>query len=214
KKKQMQPTPLILRYGKGGFNTLHQDLYGDVYFPIQAVMLLSEQGRDFTGGEFVLTQQNPRAQSQAIVLNPGKGDLILFTTNFRPARGRHGYHRVHVKHDVSEVHWGERFTLGIIFHDALTWQRYSRIGCWTTKRCDDFCHQRKFPLPEMRACGYSEHCNARQGSECIARVVFSLQTLSQQLQMAFARADTACGGNTNDGRMKLFEDTFDTSRNL
>ena len=120
KKQQMQPTPLILRYGAGGFNTLHQDLYGEVYFPIQAVMLLSEHGCDFTGGEFVLTQQNPRAQSQAIVLNPDKGDLVLFTTNFRPVKGRHGYHRVHVKHGVSEVHSGERFTLGIIFHDALT----------------------------------------------------------------------------------------------
>ncbi len=119
-KGQMHPTPLILKYGAGGYNTLHQDLYGDVYFPIQAVAILTEPGRDFTGGEFVLTQQNPRAQSKAIVLNPEKGDLVIFTTSFRPAKGRNGYHRVYVKHGVSEVHKGERYTLGIIFHDALT----------------------------------------------------------------------------------------------
>ncbi len=114
-KGQLQPTPLILRYGAGGYNTLHQDLYGDIYFPIQGVVLLSEPGVDFSGGEFVMTQQNPRAQSRAMVLNPRKGDLVLFTTNFRPAKGSHGFHRVHVKHGVSEVHKGERFTLGKIF---------------------------------------------------------------------------------------------------
>ena len=120
RKGQLQPTPLILRYGAGGYNTLHQDLYGDVYFPIQGVVLLTEPDADFTGGEFVMTQQNPRAQSRAMVLTPHKGDLILFTTSFRPVKGSHGFHRVHVKHGVSEVHTGDRLTLGIIFHDALT----------------------------------------------------------------------------------------------
>jgi hypothetical protein len=117
---QLQPTPLILKYGKGGFNTLHQDLYGEVYFPIQAVMFLNQPDQDFTGGEFVLTQQTPRAQSKAIVLKPNRGDLVIFTTNFRPIKGTKGYYRVNMKHGVSEVHSGERHTLGIIFHDALT----------------------------------------------------------------------------------------------
>ncbi len=115
---QLKPTPLILKYGKGGFNTLHQDLYGDVYFPLQCVVMLSEPGEDFTGGEFVLTQQIPRAQSKAIVLTPGKGDMIIFTTNFRPEKGSKGFFRVTMKHGVSEVHSGERYALGVIFHDA------------------------------------------------------------------------------------------------
>lgn len=117
---QNKPTVLILKYGKGGHNTLHQDLYGDIFFPIQAVLFLNESGRDFTGGEFVLTQQTPRAQSKAIVLNPKQGDMLLFTTNFKPLRGNKGYYRVNMKHGVSEVHDGERHTLGIIFHDALS----------------------------------------------------------------------------------------------
>jgi len=117
--KQYKATPLILKYGQGGHNTLHQDLYGSVYFPMQAVICLSAPGKDFSGGEFVLAQQIPRAQSKAIVLNPGKGDMIIFTTSFRPAHGTKGYYRVHMKHGVSEVHEGERYTLGIIFHDAL-----------------------------------------------------------------------------------------------
>ncbi|AXB56425.1 2OG-Fe(II) oxygenase [Flavobacterium fluviale] len=116
---QLKATVLILKYGKCGFNTLHQDLYGDVYFPIQIVLFLSEPDEDFTGGEFVLTQQTPRAQSKAIVLKPKKRDILVFTTNFRPVIGTKGYHRVNMKHGVSEVHSGERFTLGIIFHDAL-----------------------------------------------------------------------------------------------
>lgn len=119
-KGQLKPTPLLLKYGAGGFNTLHQDLYGEVYFPFQAVILLSDPETDFSGGEFVLTQQNPRAQSRAIVLTPGRGDMIIFTTNFRPVSGRRGYYRVGVKHGVSEVKKGRRFTLGIIFHDALS----------------------------------------------------------------------------------------------
>lgn len=115
---QPKATPLILRYQRGGFNTLHQDLYGDVYFPLQMVFLLSQAGEDFTGGEFVLTQQVPRAQSKAIVLQPGKGDLLIFTTQFKPEKGANGYYRVTMKHGVSEVRSGERYALGVIFHDA------------------------------------------------------------------------------------------------
>jgi len=117
--KQDKPTVLILKYGEGGFNTLHQDLYGEIYFPMQLVIFLNEPGSDFTGGEFVLTEQIPRAQSRAIVLQPQRGDMLLFTTNFRPAKGKNGYYRVNMKHGVSEVHQGNRHTLGIIFHDAL-----------------------------------------------------------------------------------------------
>ncbi|RIV68288.1 2OG-Fe(II) oxygenase [Flagellimonas aequoris] len=117
---QTKPTPLILKYGEGGFNTLHRDLYGEVYFPMQAVLFLSEPTVDYAGGEFVLTQQTPRAQSKAIVLQPKKGDVLLFTTNFRPVQGKNGYYRVSMKHGVSELHWGERYTLGIIFHDAIS----------------------------------------------------------------------------------------------
>jgi len=117
---QIKPTALILKYGKGGFNTLHQDLYGDVYFPMQLVMFLSEPDKDYTGGEFVLTEQIPRAQSKAIVLKPRKGDVLIFTTNFRPVKGTKGYYRVNMKHGVSQLHSGERYTLGVIFHDALS----------------------------------------------------------------------------------------------
>jgi hypothetical protein len=116
---QTKPTILILKYGKGGYNTLHQDLYGEIYFPIQLVLFLNEPGEDYTGGEFVLTEQVPRAQSKAIVLKPGKGDMLLFTTNFRPVKGTKGYYRVNMKHGVSQLHSGQRHTLGIIFHDAL-----------------------------------------------------------------------------------------------
>lgn len=118
KQGQIHPTVLILQYGEGGHNTLHQDLYGDLFFPIQLVLFLNEPGEDYTGGEFVLTQQIPRAQSKAIVLSPRKGDFLLFTTNFRPVKGSKGYYRVNMKHGVSEVHSGRRHTLGIIFHDA------------------------------------------------------------------------------------------------
>jgi hypothetical protein len=117
---QLKPTPLILKYGKDGYNTLHQDLYGDLYFPIQLVLFLNEPDEDFKGGEFVLIEQTPRAQSKAIVLNPKKGDLLAFTTNFRPVKGRNGYYRANMKHGVSEVRDGERYTVGIIFHDALS----------------------------------------------------------------------------------------------
>ena len=117
---QEKPTPLILRYGQGGYNTLHQDLYGDTYFPIQAACFLSRLCADYTGGEFVLTQQTPRAQSRAIVLTPDIGDVAIFPTNFRPVKGARGYYRSVMKHGVSEVHAGERYTMGIIFHDALS----------------------------------------------------------------------------------------------
>jgi uncharacterized protein len=117
---QQKATVLILKYGKGGFNTLHQDLYGDIYFPIQTVLFLNEPGKDYTGGEFVLTQQIPRAQSKAIVLQPKKGDILLFTTNFKPEKGVKGYYRVNMKHGVSELKSGERHTLGVIFHDAVS----------------------------------------------------------------------------------------------
>lgn len=117
--EQDQATVLILRYGKGGFNTLHQDLYGEVYFPIQVVLLLSDPETDYSGGEFVLTQQIPRAQSKAVVLKPKKGDMVIFATNFRPERGSKGYYRVNMKHGVSTVTSGERHALGIIFHDAI-----------------------------------------------------------------------------------------------
>ncbi|HWD87837.1 MAG TPA: 2OG-Fe(II) oxygenase [Mucilaginibacter sp.] len=116
--QQTRPTPLILRYGKGGYNTLHQDLYGEVFFPMQMVLFLDEPGKDYEGGEFVLIEQQPRAQSKAIVLRPKKGDILIFTTNFRPVKGSRGYYRVNMKHGVSEVTAGNRHTLGIIFHDA------------------------------------------------------------------------------------------------
>lgn len=117
---QTKPTPLILKYGEGGFNTLHQDLYGEVYFPIQLAFFLNEPGNDYTGGEFVMTEQVPRAQSKAIVLTPKKGDMIIFTTNFRPVKGTRGYYRAAMRHGVSAIRSGERHTLGVIFHDAVS----------------------------------------------------------------------------------------------
>lgn len=117
-KNQLRPTPLILNYKAGGYNTLHQDLYGEVYFPFQVVLVLTQPGRDHTGGEFVLTEQVPRAQSRAEVIAPELGDAVIFTTNFRPVKGSRGYYRATMKHGVSQVRSGERFSLGIIFHDA------------------------------------------------------------------------------------------------
>jgi hypothetical protein len=116
--QQVNPTLLILQYGEGGFNTLHQDLYGDIYFPLQLVLFLNEPGEDYTGGEFVLTEQIPRAQSKAIVLSPKRGDLLFFTTRSRPVKGTKGYYRVNMKHGVSPLRSGQRHTAGIIFHDA------------------------------------------------------------------------------------------------
>ena len=116
---QTRPTPLILKYEQAGYNALHQDLYGDLFFPMQAVLFLNEPDTDYEGGEFVLVgEQRPRAQSKAIVLKPGKGDLLMFTTNFRPVKGTKGYYRVNMRHGVSEITAGSRYTLGIIFHDA------------------------------------------------------------------------------------------------
>jgi hypothetical protein len=116
---RINPRFLILKYSEGGFNTLHQDLYGEIYFPIQLVLFLNKPGEDYTGGEFVLTEQIPRAQSKANVLQPKRGDMLIFTTKFRPAKGSKGYYRVNMKHGVSRVHSGERHTLGIIFHEGL-----------------------------------------------------------------------------------------------
>lgn len=117
---QCLPTPLILRYGVGGYNTLHQDLYGTVYFPLQAACFLNEPQEDYTGGEFVLTEQRPRAQSKATVLTPRRGDLLVFATNFRPMESARGYARATLRHGISEVRSGHRHALGIIFHDAVS----------------------------------------------------------------------------------------------
>ncbi|MBV9829682.1 MAG: 2OG-Fe(II) oxygenase [Alphaproteobacteria bacterium] len=115
---QQRPTPLILKYGAGDYNCLHQDLYGELLFPIQATLLLNAPGGDFTGGEFMLVEQRPRRQSRGEVVPLGQGDIVLFAVNYRPAAGARGFHRVALRHGVSRVHSGERFTLGLIFHDA------------------------------------------------------------------------------------------------
>lgn len=115
---QVRPTPLILRYGEGDWNALHQDLYGDVYFPFQILTILSRPGVDFEGGEFVLVEQRPRAQSRAHVINPAQGAFVIFPTHHRPNLGKNGYHRVGLRHGVSTLTGGSRTALGIIFHDA------------------------------------------------------------------------------------------------
>ncbi|MBV8751806.1 MAG: 2OG-Fe(II) oxygenase [Hyphomicrobiales bacterium] len=115
---QTRPTPLLLNYGPGDYNRLHQDLYGDLYFPIQMVVLLSEPGRDFTGGEFVLTELKPRMQSRVEVVPLRQGDACLFAVNHHPAKGTRGYYRAGMRHGVSQLRSGHRMTLGIIFHDA------------------------------------------------------------------------------------------------
>jgi hypothetical protein len=115
---QTRPTPLILRYGAGDWNALHQDLYGDVHFPFQAVTLLERPGADFTGGEFVLLEQRPRAQSRAHVVALEQGAFLLFTTRQRPAKGSRGYYRAQMRHGVSTLRSGRRTTLGLVFHDA------------------------------------------------------------------------------------------------
>jgi hypothetical protein len=115
---QERPTPLILRYGEGDWNALHQDLYGDVHFPFQVLTILSEPGTDFDGGQFVLLEQRPRAQSRAHVLEPPRGAFVIFPTRERPNRGRAGFHRVGLRHGVATVTRGQRTALGVIFHDA------------------------------------------------------------------------------------------------
>jgi hypothetical protein len=115
---QGRPTPLLLQYGPGDYNCLHQDLYGEHVFPLQVAILLSEPGRDFEGGEFVLTEQRPRMQSRASVVPLAKGDAVAFAVNSRPVRGGRGDYRVALRHGVSKVRAGRRHTLGIIFHDG------------------------------------------------------------------------------------------------
>ncbi|MCW1245527.1 2OG-Fe(II) oxygenase [Pseudomonas sp. SAICEU22] len=115
---QQRPTPLLLQYGPQDYNCLHQDLYGEHVFPLQVAILLSEPGEDFTGGEFVLTEQRPRMQSRPLVIDLKQGDVVVFAVHQRPVKGVRGYYRVNLRHGVSRIHSGRRHTLGIIFHDA------------------------------------------------------------------------------------------------
>jgi uncharacterized protein len=115
---QTRPTPLLLQYAPGDYNCLHRDLYGAEVFPLQVAVLLSAPGADFTGGEFVLTEQRPRMQSRAAVVPLNKGDAVIFAVNERPVAGSRGDYRVAMRHGVSELRCGQRHTLGIIFHDA------------------------------------------------------------------------------------------------
>ena len=115
---QVKPTPLLLQYGAGDYNCLHQDLYGEHVFPLQLAVLLSTPGEDFTGGEFVLTEQRPRMQSRVEVVSLSRGDAVIFAVNQRPVRGTRGTYRVALRHGVSRLRSGHRHTLGVIFHDA------------------------------------------------------------------------------------------------
>ena len=115
---QTRPTPLILRYESGGYNCLHQDLYGELAFPLQMVIMLSEPEEEYSGGEFILVEQRPRMQSKPNVITARRGEAIVFCTNERPVRGRTGYYRVKTRHGVSQIRSGERYALGIIFHNA------------------------------------------------------------------------------------------------
>ena len=115
---QVRPTPLLLQYGEGDYNCLHQDLYGEHVFPLQVAILLSEPGRDFTGGELVMTEQRPRMQTRAMVLSLHQGDAVVFAVQHRPVQGTRGFYRVNLRHGVSRVRSGRRHTVGIIFHDA------------------------------------------------------------------------------------------------
>jgi hypothetical protein len=115
---QTKPTPLLLRYGPGDHNRLHQDLYGDEVFPLQATILLSDRENDFTGGEFVVTEQRPRQQSRVEVVPLKRGDTVIFPVRHRPVQGARGYYRATMRHGVSRLHAGSRTTLGVIFHDA------------------------------------------------------------------------------------------------
>lgn len=115
---QTRPTPLLLKYEAGDYNCLHQDLYGEWVFPLQVAILLSQPGRDFSGGEFVMTEQRPRMQSRPEVVPLGLGDAVVFAVSHRPVQGTRGTYRVNLRHGVSRLHGGQRFTLGVIFHDA------------------------------------------------------------------------------------------------
>jgi hypothetical protein len=115
---QARPTPLLLQYGAEDYNCLHQDLYGEHVFPLQVAILLSQPGKDFTGGEFVLTEQRPRMQSRPEVIPLRQGDAVIFAVHHRPVRGTRGMYRVNLRHGVSRVRTGHRHTLGVIFHDA------------------------------------------------------------------------------------------------
>jgi len=115
---QDKPTPLLLKYGTDDYNCLHQDLYGEHVFPLQVAVLLSEPDTDFTGGEFVMTEQRPRMQSRPVVVPLRKGDGVVFAVNHRPVQGRKSVYRVNLRHGVSQLRSGSRYTLGIIFHDA------------------------------------------------------------------------------------------------
>jgi hypothetical protein len=115
---QTKPTPLLLRYEAGGYNCLHQDVYGDIVFPLQLTCFLSQRDSDYTGGEFLLVEQRPRAQSSGEVIITEQGEIIFFTTRYRPVAGARGYYRVNMRHGVSRLHSGCRYTLGVIFHNA------------------------------------------------------------------------------------------------
>ncbi|MBL6614063.1 MAG: 2OG-Fe(II) oxygenase [Reyranella sp.] len=115
---QKRPTPLLLRYRPGDYNCLHRDLYGELVFPLQATVLLSEPGKDFEGGEFMLVEQRPRMQSRGEVVPLRQGDAVIFAVNQRPVKGSRGFHRTAMRHGVSRLRCGERYTLGVIFHDA------------------------------------------------------------------------------------------------
>ncbi|MBV8551126.1 MAG: 2OG-Fe(II) oxygenase [Acidobacteriaceae bacterium] len=116
---QIRPTPLLLEYGEGDYNCLHQDLYGEHVFPLQVAFLLSDPKEDFSGGEFVLTEQRPRMQSRAEVVPLDQGDAVIFPVHHRPVRGSKGWYRVNMRHGVSRVRSGRRHTLGVIFHDSV-----------------------------------------------------------------------------------------------
>jgi hypothetical protein len=115
---QRKPTPLLLKYEPGDFNCLHQDLYGEMAFPLQVTAFLNRPGADYEGGEFVLVEQRPRMQSRAIVILPNQGEAVIFPTRYRMVRGTRGVYRTNLRHGVSELRSGKRYTLGIIFHDA------------------------------------------------------------------------------------------------